>query len=150
MKLTYSRRQSGLALVAAIILCVCVLIIGGIVVKVLIRLAERINPPAPPPDSGTNLTVTATSSGFAGITAPGVWQAPVLQFPALPTPSGQTASKPFGNARLDVERSTNLVDWEVIATVNDITGDVDIMALDTNRPPDRAFYRGKFVYPPNP
>ena len=48
MKLTYSRRQSGLALVAAIILCVCVLIIGGIVVKVLIRLAERINPPADP------------------------------------------------------------------------------------------------------
>ena len=149
MKLTYSRRQSGLALVAAIILCVCVLIIGGIVVKVLIRLAERINPPTPPPDSGTNLTVTATS-GFAGITAPGVWQAPVLQFPALPAPSGQTASKPFGNARLDVERSTNLVDWEVIATVSEVTGDMDIMALDTNRPPDRAFYRGKFVYPPNP
>ena len=145
MRLKHHRRQSGLALVSAVILCVCVLIIGGIVVKVLLRFCERINPPAPP-GGGTNVTATATG-GFAGITAPGVWESPQLQFPALPTPAGQTAAKPFGTARLEIERSTNLVDWETIAVVADPAGDVDIMSLDTNRPPDRAFYRGKFVYP---
>lgn len=145
MRMNHLRRQSGLALVSAIIVMVCILIIGGIVVKLLLRLSERINPPAPP-EGGTNVTATA-ASGFAGITAPGVWKAPQLQFPALPTPAGQTSAKPFGTARMEIERSTNLVDWETIAVVADPSGDVDIMSLDTNRPPARAFYRGKFVYP---
>ncbi len=142
MKL-HHHHQHGLALVSAVIVLACILIIGGIAVKVLLNLCKRINPPvAQPGDASTN----APTTSVAGITTEGVWQAPQLRFAPLAAPEGQTAANPFGNAHLEVERSTNLVDWEVIAIFTNVP-DVDLMSIDSNRPPDRAFYRGKFCYP---
>jgi len=143
MKLHYRRRQSGVSLVSAIIVMACIIIIGGIAVKVLLKLCDKLNPPAPPPGQGTN--AVAQVEGFAGITSPGVWEAPTLKFAPLPAPAGQTAENPFGNAHLEVERSTNLVDWVTIAIFTNVP-DVDLLSLETNRAP-QAFFRGKFVYP---
>lgn len=143
MKLHPNHRR-GLALISAVIVLGCILIIGGIVVKVLLGLCKNLTQPPAPTTPGTNITSTATS-GFAGITDPGVWKAPQLTFSPLPAPEGQTAANPFGNAHLEVERSTNLVDWETIAVFTNVP-DVDLLSLDTNRAP-ATFYRGKFVYP---
>ncbi len=143
MKL-HHHHQHGLALVSAMIVLACILIIGGIAVKVLINLCKRINPPVEQP--GDNSTNAPTTSLFPGVAAEGVFQAPQLRFAPLLAPAGQTAANPFGNAHLEVERSTNLVDWECIAVFTNVP-DVDLMSIDSNRPPDRAFYRGKFVYP---
>lgn len=141
MKRTPSHNQA-LALLSAIIVLACVLIIGAIAVKILLKLARSINPPAPPP--GTNAVARVT--GFAGITAPGVYEAPRFVFPPLEAPVGQTVENPFGTAHLEILRSTNLIDWEVIAILTNAV-EADIMDYDTNPPPARAFYRGKFSYP---
>ncbi len=140
----HHHHHHALALVSAVIVLGCILIIGGIAVKILLNLCKRINPPVKQPgDPSTN---APTTSLFPGVTTEGVWQAPQLRFAPLAAPVGQTAANPFGNAHLEVERSTNLVDWETIAVISE-PGEKSIMEYDTNPPPDRAFYRGKFVYP---
>ncbi len=139
---THTHQQHALAMISAMIVLGCILIIGGIAVKILLNLCKRINPPvAQPGDPATN----APANTFAGIVSEGVWQAPTLRFSPLPAPQGQTVAKPFGNAHLEVERSTNLVDWTTIAVFTNVP-DVDLISLDTNRAP-ATFYRGKFVYP---
>lgn len=122
-----------MTLLVALLAFAAVIIIGGIIVIMIARLAKRVLGP-PPPGSQTNNT---------GFVVTGIIQLPNFQFSPLPTPAGQTAETPMGLAYLVIERSTNMVNWEPVATN---TGG-ESFYLDPNPSIPMEFFRGKVVYP---
>lgn len=142
-------RQSGMALWIAIILFLAFLVFIGTVVYVIVKAIQRLFP-APPPDDpdnqsyyidpavvesarsdlqaqlatdhpGENVSVQVVDAYWVTAFVP---FGPVTNAPAYPT-----------NAPITVERSTNLLDWEVVGTVTE--GE---QYYDTNQFP-QAFYR---------
>ncbi len=141
MKIKPSLRQRGMALICVIILVGMVLIIAGSIIYMLFKLCQKCLPPKK--DDNHNDLIEQTTNAVTEL-AP--IQMPMLVFPNLAKPPGWTQENPIGFARVELQRSTNLIDWEVII-VSTNPAYVPGMYDDTNPPPDKAFYRGNFVYP---
>lgn len=134
-----------MALIALLILIAAVLIIAGTIVYMLWAVCKKVLPP--PNNGGTNnITPVFTYDNVTSLYNDQPITLPNLQFPELPKPPGWTEANPFGLATMELQRSTNLIDWETIC-VSTNPGQVLSMDDDTNPPPDRAFYRGRFVIP---
>ena len=139
MKVVIAMRNKAMAAIAVLLLFAAVVVVVGTLVYIFVRacriLDRRINPP---PDTNQ----------VAGVDQYGNINMPMFQFAPITTPPpGYTTQQPMGQLRYVIERSTNLVDWEDIIEVSDWTNYVFTIQDDTNQPPDRAFYRGKLVYP---
>ena len=141
MNITKSRRN-GLGMIALLILIAAILVIAGTIVYMLIQLCRRAFQKH---DEGTGLWEQVTPENVANY-ADGFIQLPQLSFPELAAPEGKTEERPFGASWMEIERSTNLVDWETILVITN-PAYTFLLEDDTNPPPDKAFYRGKFVYP---
>lgn len=141
MKIT-SSRSNGLGMIALLILVAAILIIAGTIVYLLIQLCRRAFRHH---DEGTGLWEQVTPANAANY-ADGFIQLPQLSFPELAAPQGKTEERPFGEGWMEIERSTNMVNWETILVITN-PAYTFLLEDDTNPPPDKAFYRGKFVYP---
>lgn len=145
-----SLRQRGLALIAVIILVGAILVIAGSIIYMLYKLCKKCLPP-PGDGGGTNNIVRVfdyeSVNNFADGTSP--IQLPALVFPKLAKPQGWTEENPFGWSWMELQRCTNINNpvWETIAKSTNAGHVLCMENDDTNPPPDRAFYRGKFVYP---
>lgn len=142
MKINLRRaRQAGMALAAAIILFLLFLIFVGTVAYVVIKAIQRLFP-APPPDDPDNqsyfidptVVETARLEMQAQLAAEHPGENVQVQ---VADAYWVTAFVPFGPVTnvVTVERSTNMVDWEVVGTVTE--GE---QYYDTNRFA-QAFYR---------
>jgi hypothetical protein len=131
------------------ILLAAIIIIAGVIIYVLYKLCKLI----PDPNGGGGGTNHISQVDYPADQMPmDMFEdgkplvLPALTFPDMAKPEGATESNPFGFAHMELERSTNLIDWEVIMVS---TNPAHILSWsdDTNMPPSQAFYRGKFVYP---
>lgn len=144
MNLKPSHKTSGLGLIALLIVIAAILIIGGAIVYILVKICQRCLPP--PPDNGggnrieTNFYDPATTNP-----PPNALVLPTFQFPELPAPRNATAENPLGDAIVFLERTTNLVDWQVILSTN--LSYQFCWCDDTNPPSSQAFYRLGVHYP---
>ena len=145
MKIKQSPRQRAMALICVIIVVAAILIVAGTIVYMLIKLCKKI---LPPPGSGgtNNIVEVITFDNVNNFAEDGPITLPALTFPELAAPTGKTDEKPFGNGWLEIERTTNLVNWETILVITN-PAYTFLLEDDTNPPPAAAFYRGKFVYP---
>jgi Na+-transporting methylmalonyl-CoA/oxaloacetate decarboxylase gamma subunit len=132
-----TKRRSGLALIVAIILFVLFLVFVGTLVYLILKAISRIPPRPVTPDETAALVEAAVVAETAELQAAHPNEVVTVQAASF---GWVSAFVPFGSnavSYVTVERSTNLVDWEVVAR-NLPIGDTFI---DTNLPPDRAFYR---------
>ena len=142
------RRQEGLALAAAIILFVLFLVFIGTLAYVLWRAIHRIPPRQPPPDDPNNAALyipyyqesvdaltakTQQEFGTTNVTAlylTGIAQTNLIVF--LPFGTNAYAAQ--------IERSTNLTDWEILGA-----SPAGEAYIDMSPPADRAFYRRLYL-----
>lgn len=120
------RTQSNRALAAVglLIFVSAVLVIAGTIIYMLLKLCRRCLPSEPPP-AGTNQVAYVEEI----IPMPAL----IVELPSFAAPSEMV------EWMTELQRSTNLVDWQPILTVEGI---VPLsMNADTNPPPNAAFYR---------
>jgi len=136
------RHNHGLGLVALLIIIGCILVIGGAIVVCIANLARKCLPPTNPPN-------TNSVAGVEGDLPSEFYEGqqivlPNLQFPTLPANEGQTATNPFGYAKLVIERSTNLISWEEHLV---ITNAGQSFNWQPNPMMQMEFFRGRWVTP---
>jgi len=138
------RRQSGLALAAAIILFVLFLLFVGSLTVLVWRMIQKIHPRTDPDDAAASLSSPAVAAE-AEIVKAEFAAASVTPVYALAAPVNGPLFIPFAPVAWAafIERSTNLIDWETVEALP--AGNV---YADTNPPPARAFYRRLNVSPP--
>ena len=136
MKMPKLKTQSGLTILMTLFLVILLLIFVGSVLHVIIRAADKIKPRQLPEDEEAmrqqivNEETAALQSANPGAEVNvGMVSVQRVFTPAI------NASEP-STFRVRVERSTNLVDWELLGEVA-----ANETLMDTNAPPDRAFYR---------
>lgn len=124
------RRNSALALIGLLIFLAAVIIIAGAIIYLLIKLCRKV---FPPPGSNADPVVEVIET-FPPI---------VLNLPSNPGLSqGFVQAVDATQWKAEVQRSTNLVDWQPILVTN---GDFQFgFDCDTNPPADRAFYRLRY------
>jgi len=146
MKIKRASSNRGLGLIALLLFIAAILVIGGVIVYVLIKICRRCFPNPPPNNGdGSSLVVDFYNPATTNVTD-GAIGLPAFQFPELPAPPNATAANPLGDAVVYLERSTNLVNWETILGPTNISYQM-CMCDDTNPPADRAFYRMLIQYP---
>lgn len=133
------KRNRGLAMIGLLILVGAILIIAGTIVYMLWRLCQRLLPPTPPP-AGTNQVNYVEFTQSQPIVMPNFVFAPIESLP------NATAERPLGDALLEVDRSTNMVDWTPLIRTNADHG-FNMFVDDTNPPAPAAFYRMKVIVP---
>jgi len=134
--LTYRRRQSGMSIAVLLVLMVLFLVFIGTLAYIMWKAIQRLPTRPASPDETAATVQQATADELLSLQAANPGQPVTVQ---MVDTKWVTAFVPFGTnseSYVTVERSTNLVDWEVVATL----GSGEVFA-DTNMPPDRAFYR---------
>lgn len=137
-------RNRGLTLLALILFIAAILIIGATIVYILIRICRRAFPEPPPDHQGQIVQVDDTGRVLPPVAQQGdaVLQ-PVFVFPAIAAIPTATATDPLGGGWVEIHRTTNCVDWEVIlrTNLNYQFSIANVIANDTNEPCPMAFYR---------
>ena len=138
-------RQSGMALAAAIILFVLFIIFIGTIAYVLWKAIHRLPTRNPDPDPA-GLSTPAYQPSVDKLTADvqaefGTTNVTALYLTGIEQ-TNLTVFLPFGTNAYDaqIERSTNLVNWETLGA--SLMGEAYI---DTNPPPAQAFYRRLYL-----
>lgn len=127
-----SRRNHGLSFLGAIIVFACVILLGALLIKILLKVMDKVPPPSDPSHQ-TNIVSVVSSQVFHSMPA-GV-SMPAFQFDA----SVLQPSQLLQAADVLIERSTNLVDWEPAWRIGDMSE--FNFAADTNPPAPQCFYR---------
>lgn len=138
-------RQSGLGLIALLLFIAAILIIGGIIVYVLVKICKRVFPPPPPPngivqvvESGEFPTSDEVAQGGSPIP---VINLPNFQFDPVPElRQGATIS----DVQMEIQRSTNLLHWEPLFRTN---LNYQFQMCDDTNEGDMAFYRMMLILP---
>jgi len=137
MKIKLTLRNKGLSLVGAIIVFGCLLILGYILLKILMRAADLIPPPVYIDPKETNQVTSVTSRQFESIMA-----SENIVMPAFTFSEDDLEIMTVSEAStIVIERSTNLVNWEFGWRINVM--DEFSFGSDTNQAP-WCFYRAKF------
>lgn len=124
-----TRNHSGLAMIGLLLFIGAVLVIAGTLIYLLIKLCRRV---LPPPNPGQ------TTNQMAYI------EEEIADLPPLVIQLPQSFVAPMsqGTVMAELQRTTNLIDWEPILVTN---GSYPLsFDADTNPPPDRAFYRLRY------
>ena len=139
LHLNHNRNLSGLSLLGAIIIFACVIVLGGLIMKILIKAIEKIPPLTHPSTYDTNIV------GVVAVNPAIYERVPALKTVNMPnfTFSEHDLSQLDPQAILDhgdivIERSTNLVDWTPTWRIKEMSN--FNLADDTNQAP-WAFYR---------
>lgn len=119
--------RAALGMIALLIFVAAVLIIAGSIVYMLCRLCQQIFPPSAPPQTNSYVMVMEMVVSNKDTVLPPITAAPVLPWNA------------------ELQRSTNLVDWEPILQCP--AGHVFDWCDDTNPPQPAAFYRMRYWQP---
>ena len=141
MKLSLDPRRNvrALSLLGAIIIFACVIVLGGLIMKILLKAIEKMPPLTHPSTYDTNIV------GVVAVNPAIYERVPALKTLQMPefTWSEQDLSQLDPQAILNhgdivIERSTNLVDWTPTWRIKDMNN--FNLADDTNQAP-WAFYR---------
>src|SRR5688572_15318806 len=127
-------RKHGLTLLGAIIIFAVVIALGAIMIKILLKVMERMPPPQSPRD--TNIVSVVSFELFQDIQPVSIAM-PTFSF-AEQEVQALDADAFLSHGEVVIERSTNLVDWTPAGRMG-VLG-VFNLARDTNPPSPACFY----------
>lgn len=135
MKTFIPRRNRGVSLIMALILFVLFIIFIGTIFITICRALDKIWPRPLPDEDERVRQIVNEAVAEAQSNNPG--QTVTVSSPVVVTAFVPVFRESLTNGgRMRVERSTNLVDWEVIGVVP-----YGENLVDTNPPPKQGFYR---------
>lgn len=143
MNIQLAGRNRALTLLGAIVIFACIILLGAILVKCLLKAVENL-PPVPPPAAGHDTNVVArvlTRAEFEAIPVQHVM--PAFEFGGEEL-QALDAEAFLATGTIVIERSTNLVHWTPAWRVRSL--DEFNLAADTNGfGAPQCFYRAVLV-----